>query len=209
MMKTIKRFYARIMAVTALLLVAILPGKAQMTDNLYGNIDWQYNFPLSNHFAEHASGWGMNFEGGYYFTDQIAIGGFVAYHSNHEYFKRTTLPVDGGSLNTDQQHTLFQVPFGVAARYSFDRSGVVQPYVSVKVGPQYAQLQSSFNNFQVTHNTWGFYASPEVGVNIFPWAYGPGLHLAAYYSYATNKGDLFTYHVDGMSNFGLRVGIAF
>ena len=45
--------------------------------------------------------------------------------------------------------------------------------------------------------------------NVYPWAYGPGLHFAAYYSYGTNKGDLFTYSVDGLSNFGLRVGIAF
>ena len=41
------------------------------------------------------------------------------------------------------------------------------------------------------------------------WAYGPGLHFAAYYSYGTNKGDLFTYSVDGMNNLGLRIGIAF
>ena len=31
----------------------------------------------------------------------------------------------------------------------------------------------------------------------------------AYYSYGTNKGDLFTYSVDGMNNLGLRIGIAF
>ena len=28
-------------------------------------------------------------------------------------------------------------------------------------------------------------------------------------SYATNKGSVLTYDVDGMSNFGLRLGIAF
>lgn len=48
-----------------------------------------------------------------------------------------------------------------------------------------------------------------MNVPVYPWAYGPGLHFAAYYSYGTNKGDLFTYSVDGLSNFGLRVGIAF
>ena len=72
-----------------------------------------------------------------------------------------------------------------------------------------AQLKSTFNVFEANKDTWGFYVSPEIGFNVYPWAYGPGLHFAAYYSYGTNKGDLFTYSVDGLSNFGLRVGIAF
>ena len=176
----------------------------------YANIDWQFNFPLSNHFADKASGWGMSFEGGYYVTPNFALGAFLAYHSNHEYFGRQTLPVgEGGSINTDQQHTLFQLPFGLAGRYTFDRGSAFQPYVGVKVGPQYAEMKSTFNVYEANKSTWGFYVSPEIGLNIYPWAYGPGLHIAAYYSYGTNKGDLFTYSVDGLSNFGLRLGIAF
>ena len=191
-------------------IVFALPTKAQMTDNGYANIDWQFNFPLNNNFADKCSGWGMNFEGGYYLTDNIGVGGFLAYHSNHEYYTRQTYHLsDGSSLNTDQQHTVFQLPFGVAGRYAFDRSGAFQPYFGLKLGAQYAQLKSNFNVFQATDNTWGFYVSPEVGLSIYPWAYGPGIHIAAYYSYATNKGDLMTYSVDGMSNLGVRVGIAF
>ena len=105
-MKTIKYLSLRVFAVAALALVFALPTKAQMTDNGYANIDWQYNFPLSNNFADKSSGWGMNFEGGYFLTDNFALGAFLNYHSNHEYFGRQTLPVgEGGSLNTDQQHT--------------------------------------------------------------------------------------------------------
>lgn len=209
-MKSIKYLSLKALAIMALALVATLPAKAQMTDNAYANIDWQYNFPLSNGFADKGSGWGMNFEGGYYLTDGLAIGAFVAYHSNHEYVGTKTFALkDGGMLTTDQQHTLFQLPFGVAARYSFDRGSSFQPYVGVKLGPQYAQLKSSFNVFQTTDNTWGFYASPEVGFNVYPWAYGPGIHFAVYYSYATNKGSLFSESMDGTSNIGLRLGIAF
>ena len=92
-MKTIKYLSLRVFAVTALALVFALPTKAQMTDNGYANIDWQYNFPLSNNFADKSSGWGMNFEGGYFLTDNFALGAFLNYHSNHEYFGRQTLPV--------------------------------------------------------------------------------------------------------------------
>ena len=152
----------------------------------------------------------MNFEGGYYLTENLAIGGFLAYHSNHKYIPRQTIAMgDNSSLNTDQQHTLFQLPFGVAGRYTFDSEGMFQPYISLKTGPQYAKLKTTFNAFQNYDNTWGFYISPEVGINIYPWAYQPGIHVAAYYSYATNKGSVLTYGTDGMSNFGLRVGIAF
>ena len=152
----------------------------------------------------------MNFEGGYYLTENLSIGAFLTYHSNHKYIPRETISLpENGSLNTDQQHTLFQLPFGVSGRYTMDKEGMFQPYFGLKAGPQYGKLKTVFNAFQETKDTWGFYISPEIGVNIFPWVYQPGIHIAAYYSYATNKGNLMTYHVDGMSNFGLRLGIAF
>ncbi|MCP3894320.1 MULTISPECIES: porin family protein [Bacteroides] len=208
-MKTIKKISLKVMAVVAVALVFALPAKAQLTDNGYANIDWQFNVPLSNGFANDASGWGMNMEGGYFVTPNIGLGLFLSYHSNHEYYGRTTIPLNNGSLNTDQQHTIFQMPFGVAARYQMNRGGTFQPYFGVKVGPSYAKVRSDYNMFETRENSWGFYASPEVGLNIYPWAYGPGLHIAAYYSYATNKADVLTYSVDGLNNFGFRVGIAF
>ena len=208
-MKTVKYISFRVMAVVALALVFALPAKAQLSDNGYANVDWQFNAPLSNGFADDASGWGMNFEGGYFVTPNVGLGLFLAYHSNHEYFGRTTLPVGNAMVNTDQQHTIFQMPFGVAARYQMNRGGTFQPYFGVKVGPSYAKVRSNYNMFESRENSWGFYASPELGLNIYPWAYGPGLHIAAYYSYGSNKADVLTYNVDGLSNFGFRVGLAF
>ena len=72
-MKTLKYISLRAFAIAALALVFAMPAKAQMTDNGYANIDWQFNFPLSNHFADKASGWGMNFEGGYFLTSNFAL----------------------------------------------------------------------------------------------------------------------------------------
>ena len=209
-MKTKKRISFKVLAVMAFAMAFALPGRAQTSDTFYSNIDWQFNFPISNSFADKASGWGMNFEGGYYVTDNLSVGAFLAYHSNHKYIPRQTISISGTeSLNTDQQHTLFQMPFGVSGRYTFNREGMFQPYFSLKLGPQYGRLKTDFNAYQNSDNTWGFYVSPEIGMNIFPWVYSPGIHVAAYYSYATNKGNLMTYDVDGMSNFGLRLGVAF
>ena len=209
-MKATRHIPLKVFAMMAIAIAFALPSRAQTSDTFYSNIDWQFNFPISNSFTEKGSGWGMNFEGGYYLTENLAIGGFLAYHSNHKYIPRQTISMgDNSSLNTDQQHTLFQMPFGVAGRYTFDREGMLQPYVSLKVGPQYAKLKTTYNVFENSDNTWGFYISPEIGMNIFPWVYRPGIHIAAYYSYATNKGSVMTYGVDGMSNFGLRLGISF
>lgn len=209
-MKATRHIPLKVFAMMAIAIAFALPSRAQTSDTFYSNIDWQFNFPISNSFTEKGSGWGMNFEGGYYLTENLAIGGFLTYHSNHKYIPRQTISMgDNSSLNTDQQHTLFQMPFGVAGRYTFDREGMLQPYVSLKVGPQYAKLKTTYNVFENSDNTWGFYISPEIGMNIFPWVYRPGIHVAAYYSYATNKGSVMTYGVDGMSNFGLRLGIAF
>lgn len=209
-MKTTRHFPFKVLALIAVAMAFALPSRAQTSDKFYSNIDWQFNFPISNSFADKASGWGMNFEGGYYLTDNFSVGAFLAYHSNHKYIPRETISLgDNSSINTDQQHTQFQLPFGVTGRYTFNREGMFQPYISVKAGPQFARLKSTFNVFQNSDNTWGFYVSPEIGMNIFPWVYRPGIHVAAYYSYATNKGNVLTYDVDGMSNFGLRLGIAF
>lgn len=209
-MKAIRTFRLKILALAAVAAMAVVPARAQSSDTFYANVDWQFNFPLGNDFVKRGSGWGVNLEGGYYLTENLSVGGFLAWHSNHKYVGRQDLAIgDNGILNTDQQHTQFQLPFGAAGRYTFDREGMWQPYVSVKIGPQYARLKSVFNAYQDATNTWGFYVSPEVGINIFPWVYSPGIHVAAYYSYATNKGSVLTYTVDGMSNFGFRVGIAF
>ena len=129
-MKTMKYSFYRVLAVAAFALTIALPGKAQMNENYYANIDWQYNFPLGIDFADKSSGWGMNFEGGYFITENFSVGAFLAYHSNHKYIPRQTIQLnEGSSINTDQQHTLFQLPFGASGRYTFNRGEVFQPYV--------------------------------------------------------------------------------
>ena len=59
-----------------------LKGKAQLSLDSYFNVDWQFNIPLGNNFSNDVSGWGMNFEGGYYVTTNIAVGGFINFHTN-------------------------------------------------------------------------------------------------------------------------------
>ena len=208
-MKSIK--YLRIFALCSLLLAVAHPGRAQIFPNSYIDVDWQMNVPLGHSFADKASGWGMNFEGGYRITPAVAVGPFISFQTNLQSLDRRTLHLDAGSaLTTNQKHALFQLPFGVTGRYSWCNRSVFQPYAGLKLGAEYAQLSSYYYIVKQYADTWGFYLSPEVGVSIFPNPnYRFGFHVAVYYSYATNHGDLLTYSVDNLNNFGVRVGISF
>ncbi len=203
--------HIRVVALCALLLAAALPGKAQIFPNSYINIDWQMNVPLGNSFANKASGWGMNFEGGYRITPAVAVGPFVSYHTNLQNIDRQTLILNNGSaLTTNQKHAVFQLPFGVTGRYSWCNNSVLQPYIGLKLGASYSEFSSYYYVIKQYDDSWGFYMSPELGVSIFPNpTYRFGLHLALYYSYATNSGSLLTYKINNLSNFGVRVGISF
>lgn len=64
--------------------------------------------------------------------------------------------------------------------------------------------------YSYNDKSWGVYASPEVGVNVFPFRHKyVGINLAAYYSYASNRGEIFYHNMNGMNNWGVRVGFTF
>lgn len=197
----------------AALLVAVMgiptTSKAQISLDSYFNIDWQFNIPLNNDFSNGASGWGMNFEGGYYVTPSIAVGAFLNFHTNNEYFSRRTIALNETlSLNSDQQHQMFTLPFGLLARYRFIEADF-QPYIAMKLGACYSQFSNYYYIFMSDQNRWGFYMSPEIGFNYYPWANGIGFHMAIYYSFATNKCNLMSYDQSSLNNIGFRIGLAF
>ena len=49
-MKTRKNIYFKVVALAVIAIAFAMPAKAQLSDNGYANIDWQFNAPLSNHF---------------------------------------------------------------------------------------------------------------------------------------------------------------
>ena len=210
-MKTSKYQVLKTIALCVVLLAAARTGKAQIFPNSYINVDWQVGVPLGSAYADKASGWGMNFEGGYFITPEFSLGAFISYQTNIQSIDRQTLQLpDGSSLTTAQKHTLFELPFGVAGRYNFMKHRVFQPYVGMRLGADYAEMSSYYYTIQQYEDSWGVYLSPEIGASIFP---SPdqrfGFHVALFYSYASNSDRLLIYSMDGISRFGLRVGISF
>ena len=206
-MKKINKIF--IAAILAALLGVPSISRAQVSLDSYYNVDWQFNIPISNSFSNVASGWGMNFEGGYYVSSDVAIGGFINFHTNNEYLSRRTINLGGNqAINTDQQHQMFTLPFGLLARYRFMEEDF-QPYVGMKLGACYSEFSNYYYIFMNREKKWGFYMQPEVGFNYYPWANSIGFHFAIYYSFSTNKCNIMSYTQNNLNNFGLRFGLAF
>ena len=81
-MKTSKYQVLKTIALCVVLLAAARTGKAQIFPNSYINVDWQVGVPLGSAYADKASGWGMNFEGGYFITPSVSVGPFISYQTN-------------------------------------------------------------------------------------------------------------------------------
>lgn len=187
-------------------------GRAQyLPDELHFNLDWQVNAPIGTDFASRLSGWGMSFEFGYEVAGPWSLGAFASFHTNHGYEGRQTIQLSPTeALTSDQLHSTFQVPFGALVSYSLYDNGYVQPYVTAKLGAMYQQNTTYLNTMGYYERPWGFYVSPEIGVNIHPLKYSRfGFHVAAYYSYGTNETRLLNYDEAGWSNLGFRLGICF
>lgn len=210
-MKTLSIFSRKALLLAVAAVTFALPGRAQLIQNTYLNVDWQVTVPLGSAFADKASGWGMNFEGGYFVTPEITVGAFISYQTNLESIPRQTLELGkSAALTTNQEHALFQLPFGVATRYNWLTESVFQPYVGLKLGACWTEMSSYYYVVKQYDDSWGFYLSPELGFSIFPRPdYRLGFHVAVYYSYATNSNDVLTYSVNRLNNFGVRVGISF
>lgn len=207
-MKSLKQYAVRLAMTVALIAGISAPTKSQVSLDAYYNVDWQFNIP-SNKFVDKVSGWGMNFDAGWYLTPDIAIGAFMNYHTNNQYVDRAVVHVsDATSIYTDQQRSLYQLPFGLTMLYRIIESDW-QPYVAMKLGAEYAYTSSYYNIYKSSEDSWGFYMSPEIGVRWYPLPNGVGLHAAAYYSFSTNKSSVMGAELHNPSNFGFRLGLAF
>lgn len=214
-MKTIyNQNILKTLALAACMLLAFLPqAQAQYASQrkVHFAVDWQMNAPLATDFTDKISGWGMNFEGVYDVTSHFSAGAFLSFHTNHSYVGRQTISLSPTeSLTTDQQRSAFQLPFGATTAYTFCTNSNVRPYVGVKLGAMFGRYTTYFGTGGLYDTSWGFYASPEVGLKIYPnlqknW----GFHIAGNYSYATNRAETLTVDIEGQNNVGFRLGVLF
>ena len=197
-----------IIAASLAFLLMSAEADAQMGKRTYVNGGWQFNGTLGNEFVETAQGYGAYLEGGYYISPMVAFGGFASFNTNNEYIPKETYTFeDKSALTTDLDKSIYQVPFGATVRLRF-MTTMFQPYIEAKIGTEYATQSTYMSTFVNRQDNWGFYISPEIGFTVFPFPKDDfGFHLAAYYSFATNRND--TYDIKGLNNLGFKLGIAF
>lgn len=195
-------------AATVTLILMSTQADAQMGKKHYINGGWQFNGTLKNEIAQSAQGYGAYLETGFYVTPMFAVGGFVSFNSNNQYYPKQTYTFDDKSaLTTDLNKSIYQLPFGSTLRLRFMRS-MFQPYVEAKIGSEYSTQSTYMSTFVSKHSNWGFFVSPEVGLTVYPFEKDDvGFQLAAYYSYSTNKNS--SYNMNGINNLGFKLGIAF
>ena len=181
---------------------------AQNGKKTYVNAGWQFNATPGNSFAESAQGYGAYLQSGYYITPMLAVGGFAGFSTNNQYYPSETYTFsDKSALTTDLDKSIYQVPFGPTLRVRFLR-GVVQPYFEARVGAEYSTQYIYMSTFVCKEDNWGFYASPELGLTVYPFETSDfGFQLAAYYSFASNQNS--TFEIKGINNLGFKLGIAF
>ena len=211
--KQMKTFYKKIALMLCVCSMFAMQSYAQrVPDKLHFTIDWQMNAPYSTDFADKISGWGMNFEGTYDVSPRWALGAFINFHTNHKYIGRQTIQLSPTeSLTTDQQRSAYQLPFGFTSAYTVYPGKVVKPYIGVKLGAVYTRYTTYYGTGGVYDNPWGFYASPEIGLKIFPCKSKRfGFHVAGYYSFMTNQAETLTGEgIDGQNNVGFLLGVIF
>ena len=197
-----------ILVASAALIFFAGEANAQMGKRLYVNGGWQMNGMVANDYVQNFQAFGAYIEGGYYVTPMVAVGGFASFGTNNAYVPKQTYQLeDNAAITTDLDRSIYQVPFGATMRVRFMRKEV-QPYFETKIGAEYSTQSTYMSTFVSRKDNWGFYISPEIGINFFPFPKDDvGFQFAAYYSYATNRNDSF--NIKGLNNLGLKLGMAF
>ena len=111
----------------------------------------------------------------------------------------------------DAEKMHLQIDWQMNAPYSTDFADKISGYFGVKLGAAYTRYTTYYGTGGVYDNPWGFYASPEIGLKIFPFkSRRLGFHVAGYYSYMTNQAQTLTGEgIDGQNNAGFRLGVIF
>ena len=168
-----KKIYKSIKLIALLVACLAIPSLAgaQVVKNMYFNIDWQINSPFSQDFSDKTSGWGAHAEAGYYVIPNFSVGAFISYHTNNKYIDRQTLPVSSTSaITSDQQHSIFQLPFGAAFRYNVAPESQFQPYAGVQLGASYSEMSTYMNVILLSSSSEGY----EICDRVIQWSGNDG-----------------------------------
>jgi len=175
----------------------------------FTSFSWEVAFPADNKYLTEPSLSGWKLEYRRMIKQNLSLGVAVSWNAFDETLPTKTYSSPGGSraVTTDMIRQVYTVPITLITHYYFNTSmKLLQPFLGIGLGGQYAENNTYFNIYQLTENNWGFVARPELGAAIHFGQNSPikGL-ISAGYNWSTNKNEGFD--IDNWSHVTLNVGI--
>jgi outer membrane protein W len=194
----------------ALIVLVFLSTSAFSQGGGYWNFQWSMGFPTGDtkDFVSKASLRGFAVEGRGFVTDQLLIGGRVAWNVFYDNLGNVTQQVNETTVvNGYSQKYLNAMPLMLTGHYEFNQTGSsVLPYIGVGLGTYYMQSRDFVGIYYVQENDWHFGFYPEVGV-VIPLGgstSNTGLNAAVQYNMAAK-----TKNAAAQSWIGLNIGITY
>lgn len=155
---------------------------------------YQITLPVgpSASFASSLSyqGWDFNFT--HFITDKIAVAAdFSWYITKKKMSKIAYYPDENTAFYASQYRIAQSFPIKAQCKYFFTPDKLVKTYVALGVGAINYTCERYIPDYKSTSVTWGFLASPEVGLYLPFGALNPiGVSAALGYNYGTNGNNM-------------------
>ncbi len=154
-------------------------------------LNWQNTIPLG-YTADIVPSYclnGINFNFTFFINPYIGVGADLSWAYNdivipaQEYHPSNNTAIYASGYNTTQT-----IPLKAQFKYMVNPYSAVKFYVGAGVGATSLLYCKQLQDFQVWDNSWGFLASPELGILVpFGKHSNWGVNLTAGYNWATNK----------------------
>ncbi|HET7897388.1 MAG TPA: OmpW family outer membrane protein, partial [Flavisolibacter sp.] len=172
---------------------------------------WEITAPASNNYVNETSYSGWRFEYRKGIKHNLSVGLGLSWSAVDEYINTKTYSKNNqrSAITSDMIRQVYTLPLTLTTHYYLDsKSKIMQPYVGIGLGAQYAEHKAYFNIYEVIETNWGFVARPEVGALFAFGAHSPTRALLTFgYNYSTNDNKAFG--VDNWSQFVINLGIGF
>jgi hypothetical protein len=146
------------------LLGSATTARAQLS--YYGTATYQLAFPIGEtHQYIHDVAWrGVGLDFGYFVRPNITVGFAVAWNVFYEGTNRIVHFSNGGDISGYQDRSLNVFPILANARYFFEVSPSIRPFVGFGMGvyPIIQRLDIGLSSYSTTE--WHFGIAPELGV---------------------------------------------
>jgi outer membrane protein W len=190
-----------------------LNGAAQImpSDRDLAAFSWEISSPATNDYIHETSLSGWRFEYRKGIKHNLSVGIAMSWSAFDEYVNSKTYstPDQSKAITTDMIRQVYTLPITLVGHYYLNtNSKIMQPYVGLGMGAQYAEHKAFLNIYELIETNWGFVARPELGALFAFSSHSPTRALLSFgYNYSTNKNKAFD--VDHWSQFTINIGIGF